>query len=41
VVGSGLQIYIFVEGTRQEIALFDFQVDSINLKLHNINGKNY
>jgi calcyclin binding protein len=41
VVGNGLQIYISVKGATHEKALIDFQADSLNLKVHDVNGKNY
>lgn len=40
-MGYGLQIYIPLEGGTQEKALVDFQADSINLKIHDVDGKNY
>ena len=40
-MSNGLQIYISLEGATQEKAMVDFQADSINLKVHDVNGKNY
>jgi calcyclin binding protein len=36
-----VKIYISLEGATQEKASVDFQADSINLKIHDVNGKNY
>lgn len=35
------QIYISLEGATQEKASVDFQSESVNLKVHDVNGKNY
>lgn len=36
-----MQIYISLEGATQEKTLVDYQAESVNLKIHDVNGKNY
>lgn len=36
-----MQIYISLEGATQEKASVDFQPESVHLKVHDVNGKNY
>ena len=36
-----MQIYISLEGATQEKVSVHYQADSINLKIHDVNGKNY
>lgn len=36
-----LQIYISLEGAAQEKVEADYQEQSVNLKIHDVNGKNY